>query len=120
MIADDVFRQQDKMPSGAVDDVCSSFGVHGFVVVHRVASAACAISLGTDDRFERNELRSVRLGIGFAGFVDTLAIIEQVLDAVHVTMVSQRDGVHACPDTFIYYLIHFRQAVQQRIMGVHM
>ena len=91
VVAGDVLRQQDEVPTGAVDGIGAPLAVDGFVVEHRVASAAGTIGLSTDDRLESLFL---------------LAVIEQVLDAVHVTMVGQRHSIHAGGDTLVDNLVY--------------
>ena len=120
MIARFVLRQQDEVPSGAVDDVGAAFGADGFLFALAESSAAGTVGLGSDDGLERHVLFTCLFG-GFLPFlVQVLAVVQQVFDAVHVAMIGQRDGLHSGRDTFIHYLLHFRHSVQQRVVRVHM
>ena len=93
------------MPTRTVNDVRTSFTVHGLVILHRMPTAAGTVRLYAHD--------------GFESFL-SLAVVQQLLDTVHVTMIGQGYGLHARSDTFIHYLFHFGQAVQERVMAVYM
>ena len=108
MISFDILGEQDEVPAGTVNDVGASFPVDGFVVVHGVPSATGTIDLGSHNRLEGHKTVPFQL---FTFAIYLLAIIEQILDTVHVTMVGQCDRVHVGSDTFIDDILHFRQTV---------
>ena len=102
------------MPSRPVDGVGFSFAADGFVIVLAVTSSPCAIRLHAHNGLERGQT------FFFPLFVHFLAVVQKVFDTVHVAVVRQCDSIHARFDTFVHYLFHFGQAVQQGIVGVHM
>ena len=123
VITHHILRQQDQVPAGPVDDICPPLAVDGFVLAFRQSSAACAVSLHTHDGFERHEGLSADTRFHTVSrtlAVHFLAVVQQVLDTVHIAMIGQRHGVHSGRNTFIYNLFHFGQPVQQRVVRVNM
>ena len=118
VVAHFVLRQQDKVPAGAVDDILSPLAVEGFLVGHGVASAPRAVALAARYRLKGHEGAVARRL--FQPAVHFLAIVQQLLDAVHIPVVGQRHGVHPAAKAFLYYIRHFRHPVQHRIVRVYM
>ena len=106
MIAGHILRQQDKVPSGTVYIIGPSLAVHGFVVSARMASPTCAIDLAAHNRLERLERRALLFRGGFAFLVEPFGVVQQLLNAVHVTVVGKRYSIHAGGDTFVHDLFY--------------
>ena len=80
MVSLHVLRQQDEVPTRTVDGVGLPLSVDGLVILHRMPTAAGTVRLYAHD--------------GFEPFL-SLAVVQQLLDTVHVTMVGQGYGLHA-------------------------
>ena len=122
VVAEFVLRQQDEVKTRLVYLIHLSVRPCVLLVGHRAACTPRTVRLHTDDRLERHKrlccvvrfrpLRGVLL-------VDFLAIIDKLLDAVHIAVIGQGNRRHIAADTFIDYFRHFRHAVERRIVGVN-
>ena len=88
MVAHHILCQEDEVPSRAVDDVSLSLAVHGFVVVHGVSSSTCTIRLAAHDGLEGNKRLTFLFCGSFEFLIHALAVVQQVLDAVHVSVIG--------------------------------
>ncbi len=77
-------------------------------------ATACHIHLASDDGFER--LQSLLLAV----LVDLGAIVCQLLDAVHHTMVGDGQSPHAILDSLIYKVRNLGLSIEDGILRMHM
>ena len=89
------------MPTRTVYHLLTSLSVHDLLVRHAVTASTRTIRLRTYDRLKR--LRTV--------FVNLLAVIQKLLDAVHIAVVGDSDSRHTRPDTLVHQITDLRHTV---------
>ena len=84
------------------------------ILLHHVFLAVAGhIHLATDDGFERFE------PVFLALLVDTAAVIDELLDTEHGTMVGDGHAFHAVVDGFVYEIRYLGLPVENRVLGVN-
>lgn len=96
-----VFGEENEVPSAFVYAV----------VLFEVEASACTIHLTSEDGLE--------LLFFWFSIIDLVAIVEKLLDAKHVAVVSDGHAFHAVLDGFVHQLWHCCLSVKDAVLGVY-